>query len=113
LLQGARILLADEPVSSLDPESARRVMDLLHHLNRSQGMTLVVSLHNVAMARRYCDRIIALRGGELVFDGAPAELDDNRLRYLYGNSTDELLLDHESRYSAPPQPAAPAMALAA
>lgn len=81
LLQGARILLADEPVSSLDPESARRVMDLLHHLSRSQGMTLVVSLHNVAMARRYCDRIIALRAGVLVFDGPPQDLDDSRLRH--------------------------------
>jgi phosphonate transport system ATP-binding protein len=93
LLQGARILLADEPVSSLDPESARRVMDLLHHLNRSQGMTLVVSLHNVSMARKYCDRIIALRSGELVFDGPPIALDDATLRKLYGASTDELLMD--------------------
>ena len=101
LLQGARILLADEPVSSLDPESARRVMDLLHHLNRSQGMTLVVSLHNVAMARRYCDRIIALRAGELVFDGAPMELDDSRLRDLYGASSDELLVDHDPLESPP------------
>ena len=105
LLQGARILLADEPVSALDPESARRVMDLLHHLNRSQGMTLVVSLHNVAMARRYCDRIIALRAGELVFDGPPLELDDARLRHLYGASTDELLLDHNP-LEAPPLAAA-------
>lgn len=102
LLQGARILLADEPVSSLDPESARRVMDLLHHLNRTQGMTLVVSLHNVAMARRYCDRIIALRAGELVFDGSPMELDDSRLRHLYGASTEELLMDHNP-LEAPPQ----------
>ena len=95
LLQGARILLADEPVSALDPESARRVMDLLHHLNRSQGLTLVVSLHNVAMARRYCDRIIALRAGELVFDGSPMELADIRLRHLYGASTEELLMEHD------------------
>lgn len=103
LLQGARILLADEPVSALDPESARRVMDLLHHLNRSQGMTLVVSLHNVALARRYCDRIIALRGGELVFDGSPLELDDARLRHLYGANTDELLVEHDP-LDLPPLP---------
>ncbi len=109
LLQGARILLADEPVSSLDPESARRVMDLLHHLNRSQGMTLVVSLHNVAMARRYCDRIIALRAGELVFDGSPLELDDSRLRHLYGASTEELLMDPDASQS-PLEPAAPPFA---
>ncbi len=102
LLQGARILLADEPVSSLDPETARRVMDLMHHLNRTQGMTLVVSLHNVAMARRYCDRIIALRAGELVFDGSPMELDDSKLRHLYGASTEELLMDHNP-LETPPQ----------
>ena len=105
LLQGARILLADEPVSSLDPESARRVMDLLHHLNRTQGMTLVVSLHNVAMARKYCDRIIALRGGELVYDGPPIGLDDTKLRHLYGASSEELLLDHDVT-EAPPLPLA-------
>jgi phosphonate transport system ATP-binding protein len=57
-------------------------------------MTLVVSLHNVAMARRYCDRILALRAGQLVFDGSPMELDDSRLRHLYGASTEELLMDH-------------------
>lgn len=112
LLQGARILLADEPVSSLDPESARRVMDLLHHLNRSQGLTLVVSLHNVAMARRYCDRIIALRGGALVFDGSPLELDDARLRHLYGASSEELLMDHHP-LEAPAQKVSPLQALAA
>jgi phosphonate transport system ATP-binding protein len=68
-------------------------MDLLHHLNRTKGMTLVVSLHNVAMARKYCDRIIALRAGELVFDGPPMALDDARLRSLYGTSSEELLSD--------------------
>ncbi len=113
LLQGARILLADEPVSSLDPETARRVMDLLHHLNRSQGMTLVVSLHNVAMARRYCDRIIALRAGELVFDGPPMELNDSKLRHLYGASTDELLMDHNPLETPPQTQALQAMPLAA
>ena len=113
LLQGASILLADEPVSALDPESARRVMDLLHHLNRTKGMTLVVSLHNVAMARRYCDRIIALRDGELVFDGLPMELDDTKLRHLYGASTDELLMDHNPLESPPLQPINQAAAIAA
>lgn len=65
LMQGARLLLADEPVASLDPESTRRVMEQLSQLNREQGMTLIVSLHHVALARRYCDRVIALRGGAL------------------------------------------------
>ena len=93
LLQGARILLADEPVASLDPESARRVMHLLRQLNQESGMTLVVSLHNVAVARQYCDRIVALRAGKVVFDGPPAQLSDADLRDLYGSHSDELLLD--------------------
>lgn len=93
LLQGARILLADEPVASLDPESARRVMHLLRQLNQERGMTLVVSLHNVAMARQYCDRIVALRAGAAVFDGPPSALTDSHLRDLYGSHSDELLLD--------------------
>ena len=93
LLQGARILLADEPVASLDPESARQVMHLLRQLNQDKGMTLVVSLHNVAMARQYCSRIVALRAGVVVFDGPPARLTDNDLRDLYGSHSDELLLD--------------------
>ncbi|MFX8149117.1 phosphonate ABC transporter ATP-binding protein, partial [Acinetobacter baumannii] len=74
LMQGARLLLADEPVASLDPESTRRVMEQLSQLNREQGMTLIVSLHHVALARRYCDRVIALRGGALVFDGPSSAL---------------------------------------
>ena len=93
LLQGARILLADEPVASLDPESARRVMYLLKQLNQQNGMTLVVSLHNVAMARQYCSRIVALRAGAVVFDGPPADLTDTHLRDLYGSHSDELLLE--------------------
>jgi phosphonate transport system ATP-binding protein len=93
LLQGARILLADEPVASLDPESARRVMNLLKQLNQANGMTLVVSLHNVAMARQYCTRIVALRAGTVVFDGPPATLTDANLRDLYGSHSDELLID--------------------
>jgi phosphonate transport system ATP-binding protein len=95
LVQGARLLLADEPVASLDPESTRRVMDLLLALNREQGMTLIVSLHHVGIAQRYCERTLALRDGVLVFDGPSAELTPRFLRELYGTAADEMLLsDH-------------------
>jgi phosphonate transport system ATP-binding protein len=94
LVQGARLLLADEPVASLDPESTRRVMDLLADLNRRHGMTLLVSLHQVSLARRYCDRVIALRDGLLVFDGPTEALTTPFLRQLYGTSADELLDEH-------------------
>ena len=91
LVQGARILLADEPVASLDPASTQRVMDHLLHLNESRGLTLVVSLHNVELARRYCTRVIALRQGELVYDGPSSALNPDLLRRLYGPAADELI----------------------
>lgn len=93
LVQGARLLLADEPVASLDPESTRRVMELLTALNREQGMTLIVSLHHVGLARRYCERVVALREGALVFDGPTTALTPRFLRELYGTAADELLAD--------------------
>jgi len=93
LLQGARLLLADEPVASLDPESTRRVMELLLDLNRKRGMTLLISLHHVALARRYCERVIALRDGRLVFDGSTAALTPEFLRDLYGTSVEELVTE--------------------
>jgi len=93
LVQGARVLLADEPVASLDPESTRRVMELLLQLNREQGLTLLVSLHHVGLARRYCERVIALRDGALVFDGPTAQLTPAFLRELYGTAVEELETD--------------------
>lgn len=101
LVQGAQILLADEPVASLDPESTRRVMDLLRQLQRDQGMTLVISLHNVNLARKYCDRIIALREGRLVYDGSPIGLDNQTLRDLYGTHSDELFMDNPTEETLP------------
>ena len=95
LLQGARLLLADEPVASLDPESTRRVMDLLMALNRDQGLTLIVSLHHVALARRYCERVLALRDGELVFDGPTSALSSDFLERLYGTDAPDAAGEHD------------------
>ncbi|RVT51551.1 phosphonate ABC transporter ATP-binding protein [Rubrivivax albus] len=100
LVQGAQLLLADEPVASLDPESTRRVMDLLLQINRERGMTVIVSLHHVALARRYCERVIALRDGELVFDGPTRQLTPAFLRDLYGTAVEELEI--EDPLSEPP-----------
>lgn len=93
LVQGARVLLADEPVASLDPESTRRVMDQLAALNRDAGLTLVISLHHVGLARQYCQRVIALRDGALVYDGPTSRLTPAFLRQLYGASVDDLADD--------------------
>ena len=84
LMQGARILLADEPVASLDPESTERVMTQLQHLNQKEGLTLVISLHDVDLARRYCARVVALKNGVVVFDGPSADLSEALLIDLYG-----------------------------
>jgi len=107
LVQGARLLLADEPVASLDPESTRRVMELLLALNREQGLTLLVSLHHVGLAQRYCERALALRDGALVFDGPVAALTPAFLRDLYGTAVDELLLDDPVERAAAPAPLKP------
>jgi phosphonate transport system ATP-binding protein len=91
LVQKAKIILADEPIASLDPESARTVMDILAKINRDHGITVLVSLHQVQFARRYCPRTIALRMGEVIYDGPSADLTPQHLRTLYGASVEELL----------------------
>lgn len=91
LMQGAQIILADEPIASLDPESARRVMELLVDLNRERGLTVITSLHQVQMVRFYCDRSIALRDGTVQFDGETAALDDEQLNNIYGAAAEELV----------------------
>jgi phosphonate transport system ATP-binding protein len=106
LVQGARLLLADEPVASLDPESTRRVMEQLLALNRERGLTLVVSLHHVGLARRYCERVLALRHGELVFDGPTTALTPGFLEQLYGTASGELLEDTAPAASLSPLPLA-------
>ena len=84
LVQEARILLADEPVASLDPVSARRVMDILRDLNTADGLTVIVSLHQVDYPLRYCDRIIALKTGKILYDGPTSGLGKDRLIDIYG-----------------------------
>lgn len=107
LVQGAQVILADEPIASLDPESSRRVMDLLAQLNRELGVTVIVSLHQIDYAFAYCPRTVALRAGEVVHDGPTQALTAQRLRELYGTQTDELLPPSHEGDAQPPQPAAP------
>ena len=104
LVQRAEVLLADEPIASLDPESARRVMDNLARINREDGITVVVSLHQVAYAMRYCPRTIALRDGKIVYDGTSEALNAAFLRELYGADSEELVMDE----TFAPEPLEPA-----
>jgi phosphonate transport system ATP-binding protein len=91
MVQGAKLILADEPIASLDPESSRRVMELLAQVNREHGVTVLVSLHQVDAAFAYCKRTIAMHAGAVVHDGPTSELTPQRLRELYGTQSDELL----------------------
>ena len=93
MVQGARIILADEPIASLDPESARKVMASLAQLNSEDGVTVLVSLHQIAFARRYCPRVVALKEGLVVYDGASADLTGERLHTIYGADVTEFYAD--------------------
>jgi phosphonate transport system ATP-binding protein len=84
LVQGAEAILADEPVASLDPVSARKVMELLVELNKRDGLGVIVTLHQVDYAIRYCDRVVALKAGKVVYDGPSTGLDTARLIDIYG-----------------------------
>ena len=89
LVQQAKVILADEPVASLDPVSARRVMEILRELNRTDGLTVVTTLHQVDYALRYCDRVVALKEGRVAYDGAASGLDRARLIDIYGPEFEE------------------------
>ncbi len=100
LVQKARIILADEPIASLDPESSRRVMETLARINAEDRTTVVVSLHQVDFATRYCSRAIALKTGAVVYDGPSAALTPDLLRNLYGTQADELTAARGSAMSS-------------
>lgn len=92
LSQQAEVILADEPIASLDPESARKVMDILADINQRDGKTVVVTLHQVDYAVRYCERVVALKSGHVHFDGSVDALSGPFLNELYGGDLDTSLL---------------------
>jgi phosphonate transport system ATP-binding protein len=92
LVQGAELLIADEPIASLDPRAARRVMDILADMNARDRITILVSLHQVEYGRRYCPRTIALKSGEVVYDGPSGALTPELLGSIYGDESSEMLL---------------------
>jgi phosphonate transport system ATP-binding protein len=87
LIQQPRLLLADEPIASLDPNTSLRLLQSLHDICKSDGLTTVVSLHQVDFARQFADRIIGLKQGAVVFDGAPQELSAHQVTDLYRHHT--------------------------
>jgi len=96
LVQEPKIILADEPIASLDPRNTKIVMDALQRINRHFGITVVCNLHDLDIARDYCDRLVGMAQGRVVFDGAPETLTESTARDLYG------LESHEAMTVLPP-----------
>ncbi len=84
LMQDPRIILADEPIASLDPMNAQIVMDALRRIHEEDGRMVIANLHTLDTARRYCDRVIGMRAGRVVFDGTPEQLTTGVARDIYG-----------------------------
>ena len=97
LVQGAEVILADEPVASLDPVAARRVMELLCELNAKDAISVVVSLHQVDYALRYCSRVVALKAGKIVYDGPNTGLDHEKLVDIYGPEIEDAFWEGTSK----------------
>ena len=94
LLQEPLMVLADEPIASLDPHNARLVMDALRTVNRQDGLTVLACLHHLDAARAWCDRVVALQAGRIVFDGTPAQLSPAKVFDIYGVTEEEFHADH-------------------
>jgi phosphonate transport system ATP-binding protein len=90
LMQDPHLMLADEPVASLDPATSHSVMKYLEEINQQDGITVLCNLHFLSLARRYATRVVALKAGEIVFDGLPADIDETRFREIYGEDAVEV-----------------------
>ncbi|MEE9205473.1 MAG: ATP-binding cassette domain-containing protein, partial [Acidimicrobiia bacterium] len=90
LMQDPQMILADEPVASLDPVLAHGIMQYLEDINKNDGVTVMCSLHFLDLVHRYADRVIALNDGKLMFEGTPEEIDDNKFKEIYGKEAERV-----------------------
>ena len=90
MMQDPAIILADEPVASLDPVLAHSIMQYLEKINKEEGVTILCSLHFLDLVHRYADRAIALNEGKLMFDGPPRDIDDEKFREIYGKDAERV-----------------------
>ncbi|MCC8962580.1 phosphonate ABC transporter ATP-binding protein [Bradyrhizobium sp. Pear76] len=111
LVQEPDIILADEPIASLDPRNTKIVMDALLRINKHFGITVLCNLHSLDLARTYCDRLIGMAAGHVVFDGAPAALTDHIARELYDLEANDVI--GAAPLPAPDGATAPALGTAA
>ena len=110
LMQAPRLVLADEPIASLDPLNAKIVMDALRDINEREGITVITNLHTLDTARAYCERIIGMAGGRVVFDGAPHELTADAVQEIYGSDRHGAGIDKTMKSTSINIPAAAAAA---
>ncbi|ORM50917.1 phosphonate ABC transporter ATP-binding protein [Pantoea conspicua] len=89
LMQNPKILLADEPVASLDPKNTKRIMDVLRQVSE-QGISVMVNLHSIELVKQYCTRVIGIQRGVVLFDGHPSQLTDGLLHQLYGDELNQI-----------------------
>ena len=101
LMQRPDLMLADEPVASLDPATSHSVMKYLEEINKNDGITVICSLHFLSLARRYGTRVVALKDGKVAFDGKPADIDERRFKEIYGEDAVEVEIGPER---SQPQP---------
>jgi phosphonate transport system ATP-binding protein len=90
LMQKPDLLMADEPVSALDPATSHSIMQYLELMNKEDGVTVIASLHFLSLARRYGTRILALKDGKIVFEGSPTEIDAAKFKEIYGEEAEEV-----------------------
>ncbi|AVA19865.1 MULTISPECIES: phosphonate ABC transporter ATP-binding protein [unclassified Rhizobium] len=93
LMQQPKMILADEPIASLDPLNAKIVMDALRDINEREGITVITNLHTLDTARNYCERIVGMAAGRVVFDGKPSELTAAAVKEIYGTDKDGAGID--------------------
>jgi len=90
LMQDPILLLADEPVASLDPATSHTVMDYLKKINQELGVTIICNLHFLSLVREYGSRVLALKDGEIVFEGPPEDIDEKWFKTIYGEKAKEV-----------------------
>jgi phosphonate transport system ATP-binding protein len=96
LVQNPSLILCDEPIASLDPGSAKTIMDHLHRISRDMNITILMNLHQVDVALKYSDRIVGIRGGEIVFDDEPKKLKKKAVAEIYGSEAEDILMSAET-----------------
>lgn len=92
IMQNPKLLLCDEPIASLDPSSAKTIMELLHDMTKKRNIACIVNLHQLEVAIKYSSRIIGLSKGQIVFDDSPARLDKEMIERIYGTSRENLMI---------------------